>query len=127
LFALLDVAPQTSTIAAIVRTLICDPSCKILCVARTNTAARHLASACAKFISPQKLTLQVSTEFFCEWHEAQYTDLLTGGYVPGMTGAFDGMYRDHQVLVMTTGICLSEHTQHTCTVTRTTACARPFA
>jgi hypothetical protein len=49
----------------------------------------------------------VSTEFFCEWHEAQYTDLLTGGYVPGMTGAFDGMYRDHQVLVMTTGICLS--------------------
>jgi hypothetical protein len=102
------VTHNTSTIAAIVRTLICDPACKILCVARTNTAARHMASACAKFIGPQKLTLQVSTEFFCDWHEDQYTELLDGGYVPGMTGGFDGMYRDHQVLVMTTGICFTK-------------------
>jgi len=56
---------------------------------------------------PEKLTLQVSTEFFREWHEEQYRDLLDGGYVPGMTGGFDGRFRDHQVLCMTTGICFT--------------------
>lgn len=55
------VTHNTSTIAAIVRTLVCDPQCRVLCVARTNTAARHMAAACSKFLGPQKLTLQVST------------------------------------------------------------------
>ena len=48
---------------------------RILCVADTNCAARHLAAHIARVVPTQHVGLKVSNEFFSDWHEDDYQDV----------------------------------------------------
>ena len=77
---------KTRTIAAEVvrsvhRTGKTTTAQRVLCLAETNTAARHMCEAIAQFLPPSQVQLLVSNEFEYEWHSTLYDDLVQRGYM----------------------------------------------
>jgi hypothetical protein len=77
---------KTRTIAAEVSRALERTGCttdpqRVLCLAETNTAARHMCEAIAKLLPPTEVQLLVSREFEHEWHSHFYDDLVDRGYM----------------------------------------------
>ena len=115
---------KTRTIAAeAVRSLIRvgrgEASQRVLCLAETNTAARHMCEAIARFLPPEELQLLVSEEFEYDWHSDLYDELVQGGYLEHLKWSRAQRKGHHQgakppqvdpwVLVATIGKCIGAH------------------
>ena len=91
---------------------------RVLCVAETNTAARHMCEAIAEHLGPEDVQLLVSHEFEFEWHEQLYDDLVKKGYMVRLAQSramrsktrhpprFHQTAVDPPVLVCTIGKCM---------------------
>ena len=76
-------AGKTRTIAAEVARVVSQNE-RVLCLAETNTAARHMCEAIARVLPPSRVQLWVSGEFEHEWHAALYDDLVGAGYMSAL-------------------------------------------
>jgi hypothetical protein len=68
---------------------------RILCIAQTNTAARHMAESISKLLPPNRVALLVSNEFYQDWHECEYVNLRQDGYKQ------DKILQSHDVAICT--------------------------
>lgn len=67
-------------------------------------AARHIASQVAKLCSSKTVGLLVSEEFYKEWHEHEYVELVDAGYKkPPKTMNI----MEHRVIICTISHCLT--------------------
>merc|ERR1719193_351214 len=70
---------KTRTLAAIAG-LFAEQGAGVLCLTKTNVAARRMAESMMEYLSAEMLGLKVSQEFFVEWHEDQYEALRQKNY-----------------------------------------------
>jgi len=67
-------------VLAVVARLFHEIGASVICLTRTNVAARRMTETMMEYFPPNILGVKVSQEFFYEWHEDQYKRILEDGY-----------------------------------------------